>query len=475
MFSQVRPFAYQGSECCYLPLFFQETPEKLQPSEIDSCATAVGVSILSAKASVDADVKEILQKCCRLLRMIQEPSGGWPSIIPLTKAIKIEKMEGTINDTFFALKALFDAGLPTFRKDITDIPFDEQLGVIRDGLRWLLRNRVRQGWFYVEKEFIRPEDLDDISPGVLPTSNVLLLISKAREILGKTNIELKKHVEINCSPQIEENEALMRELDTAYSRAIEWLRAIQNSEDGGYGVFQGSKTNVSNTILALKALLTDDSEESMKKAAKALRMLLSLKSKKLQKLSDEDIFENYDQIWVCKDGRKTTHWRRRIVHEKYAKALLLQVLVKVSKKKWSTNGKNETLVERLNFRERWKYKKLSKDCARDLLKAQEKSGRLSGAFRGYRHAPLSYPIYAIEDSIAGFYGLLENYEVTIALFNVKHLILGILILLAPFIFVWSVKDYIGLSLLQQILLTLFGQVVAAILIYGFRILMKGLK
>lgn len=456
--SNVRTLEIQGSKVCYFPLFFQETQIR-QPSEIDLCATAIGLSILSSKPSLKPNEIDILRKCCKLLIMIQERSGGWPSIVPL-KAIKTENMEGTINDTVFALKALFDAGLPSFQTDIIDVPIAKQLQIIRDGIRWLLRNRIRQAWYYVEKEFIMQEDLDSITPMTLPTCNVILLFSQARKIIRKFNEELKKHVEVDYNIQIKENEKLLLEIDTAYSEALEWLRTVQNL-DGGYGKCQGDNSRITNTVLALKALLTDDTKESMEKAKRALQKLLKTKFKELKNPSNNDIFENYYQIWVCKENNSVTYVRRPIVHEKYAIALLVQVLAEASNKEWIIGQRKEKLVNRLNFVDRVKYKILLNRCIKRLLELQEQSGKLSGAFKGYRYTPMTHPIYAIQNSIDAFFASLKNYD-AFKLVRKKSLLAGFLIILASLLLIWSVGVYLLPELWQEILLT----IIMAAILYG---------
>lgn len=475
--SNAKTLKFQGYEVCYFPLFFQENPMP-PPSEIDSCATAIGISVLSAKMSpLNTDELEVIRKCCRLLTMMKGTSGGWPSLVPLTRAIKIEKMEGTINDTFFALKALFDAGVPTFRTDIIDIPVNEQMRIISDGISWLLKNRIRQAWYYIEKEFILPEALENAIPAILPTSNVLFLFSQAKEIVRKFCEELEKHVEIDYSAQIRNYKELLNEINLAYSEAIEWLRMIQN-KDGGYGNFPGSESLVTNTALALRALLTDNSEESMRKAMNSLRWMLKLRFiifRRLNKLPDKDIFENYDQIWVCKDNEGTTQVRRLIVHEKYAMGLLLQVLSEVANKEWIIKGKKERLINKFNFFERVKYRMLLGQCVKGLLKMQEKTGRLSGAFKGYRHVPLAYPIYSIQESINGLSSVLKSYKTAFRFVEVKYLFAGFLIILSSVLTAWGISTYFGFNLWKELLLTITVTAIGTAILYGLKTAWQAFK
>jgi mRNA-degrading endonuclease YafQ of YafQ-DinJ toxin-antitoxin module len=455
--SNVTILNLQGHDFYYFPLFLKETLP-YQQSELDVCAGAMGIGIETMHPLIQQPSSreyDVIWKSCELLIDLQGESGGWPSIVPL-KGIKIVRMEETVNDTFFALKSLFDIGFPSFTF-ADKIPITKQLQIIRNGIQWILKNKIRRAWYYVEKEFIRPEDLPQIPEVTLPSSNVLFLLYQAKESIRKFNEELKKHREINYSREVEENESLLKEICSTYSEGIQWLWDIQHPK-GGYGKYRGDNPKVTNTALALRALLTDDREESRKSALKALRFLLKLKGK-LRELSDEDIFEYYDQIWICKEDNNRIEIRRPIIHEKYALGLVLQALGAVYVKKYQIGGREVTLIDELNFFEKMKYKKLLNQCINELLEAQEKSGKLAGSFKGYRNVPMNYPIYAIENAISAFSILLENPNI----FESRNLLKGVLGILVIAVIVLVITSFFP-ELYSKIVVG----IISMILVWGIR-------
>lgn len=468
---QIRHYNYEGIDGAYCPLFFQELTEHLiSLSEIDSCSTSIALSILALKKDRLSDrEKEMIKKCCRLLLKIRDESGGWPSIVLLSPAINVEKMEGTINDTYFALDALIRLGMPTYASDIVELTAEEQIEILHSSLRWLLNNRLHRGWYYNEIEFLREEDRVNIIPAILPTSNVLTLLGGVIPILTEFNSELRKHS--NTSNLLDKNNKLIGEIHTAFSEGIEWLRNSRN-EDGGYGRFPGSQTTITNTILALRALLMDNTFETFEWTKQVLKRLLKESPKTITNLSDEDIFEGYDQILVCKSEGRETFWRRTILHEKFVEGLLLQVFVDIITKNWNIQGKEKRLVDELTITEKLKLRKLNQFLLEKLMTLQKTTGTLIGAFKSRRQT-LSYPIYAIFGAIKAFEKILRR-EMSWKVISLKKIGIGMVILLSPIVVTIPVGLFYGWGFIKQILFAVILEIIVSAGYYGVSYVYKGL-
>ncbi len=315
VYAHIQHCKYGELDVAYCPLCFKEPTEaSICPYEIDSCATSLAISILTTrKDSLDAREKSIIKNCCKLLLKFREPSGGWPSIVSLSPSRIFDKIEGTINDTYYALDALTRAGLPNYSNDILELDVEEQLDILYGSIQWFLNNRLHNAWYYTELEFLDQEDLLMKRPAILPTTSVIVLFGKIAPILDEFNKKLDEHKsqQENISQLIERNKKLCEEIKEAFDKAIEWVIASQN-RDGGYGEFPGSETRVTNSALVLKALLLDETVTSFECSKKILNRILQEDPASIEALSDEDVFERYDQIMVINEKAKREQCEDRL-------------------------------------------------------------------------------------------------------------------------------------------------------------------
>jgi len=369
----LRSSILKNQEIRYCPLFLQDVPEDMPPAEIDSCATSIGVllfSKMSPKKHVDENLRGDIKKITETLVLMQNPDGSWPSIIPLSSSHVVEA-EGVVNDTLFALHALLEANTTIY-----SVPSE----VIYDAAKWLLDNRVQEGWDYVGVKYA----LEPLaSPKVAPTCNSLRLLQRTKQTLaGDSSFQ-----------------PIASRIDSAYSVGMEWLGNV--SDEGGYGKKYGESATVAHTALALGALLTDS--DSVAQASNALRWLLeNPRVWELDTLPPAEIFEEYNQILVVREKDRTTPRRRTITHEHFVEGLLLQSLVEAVRL---------NLTHELGWNQRRKFKRLILRSVETILGRQEQSGPLTGAFRGRRSAPSQkFPVYALSDAMLALDELLVQYK-----------------------------------------------------------------
>ena len=410
----------------FWPLFLTEEPLKYSPSDIDTCATSAGAMCLFelVKERINSENEKDLKSVCKTLLWMRNDDGSWPSIILLSTK-EAPKMEGVVNDTIYALDALiklgFLSGTPTIkikkdpktREDLTDL--SDRINLILKSIRWLLDNRVKGGWDYTGIEYL--ESKEGVSPALLPTANVVVVLH--------TIINRLKEVK---QPDIEKE---LKKLNVAYNTAIEWIRGIRN-DSGGFAKKRGEKATIAYTAIAIKALLTDKSNESKKTILKALKWIL--KNKKAyspDKIENEEVFDEYRQIIIKNDG--TIMWRV-IHHENFLEGILLDMLIETE---------NKGYIDELNLLDKYRFRKIVETTTESLLDRQQKSGKLQGAFMSRRGAPAEkYPIYATYFAVLGLKKFIENYQRILSKPSLRTLILwgvgiGLVMVLIPIIFTWA--------------------------------------
>lgn len=431
-----------GKKFSFWPLFLSEK-KGYSPSDIDACATSIGGMALLELTESDCSQQTLtaLKNTYETTLFMRNEDGSWPSFhidIRLLSTKQPPKMEGILNDTTYALDSLIKLG---FLNHTPKIPmeknFKARIDLVIESVGWLLDNRAGSGWDYTGVEFL--ESTDAVSPAILPTSNAIVILYTVATALDS----LKK------SP------SLLPDMKNACKEAVAWLKDIQ-SEEGGFGKKRGDKPTIVHTAVAINALLTDDSDETKKSILKGIKWILKSKNAfSIEKLEYEDIFDEYDQIIFIEE--KTL--RRRIIkHENFLEGILLNVLIKADGKGY---------INKLNFIERYRFKKFITYLLNELLKRQSRGGMLQGAFRSRRSAPAEkYPIYALYFATLGLKSLRRNLKSILKKPSLMSLIgwgIGIfmIILLTTWLISWafnlSVYKAVGVFIIQ-IVIGLIGSI-----------------
>lgn len=230
------------------PLFFLEGT---QPREdgVDICATAMGVISSShfVNQNICDDISMAVREGISTLLFVRNADGSWPSKISLVAKDNVS-MEGVISDTYYALSALISVGFISNNPRISNIidplsnqvlnDLNDRLKIVESGIRWLLENRVGQGWGYTGIKYLEDGTGRNVIPAyVVPSTNAITIISQILSMEKDINPKL---------PLIEKMEAAIRE-------TINWICEIQN-QDGGFGIKRGEKSRVGNTAKVLIAL-----------------------------------------------------------------------------------------------------------------------------------------------------------------------------------------------------------------------------
>jgi len=424
-----------GKRLSFWPLFLSEK-KGYTLSDIDACATSIGGMALLELTESDRSQQTLtaLKNACETTLYLRNEDGSWPSfhIDILLSTKQPPKMEGVLNDTTYALDSLITLG---FLKHTPEIPIemdlDARIDLVIESVNWLLDNRVGSGWVYTGIEFL--ESTDAVSPAILPTSNVIIILYTVATALDA----LKK------SP------SLLPDIKNAYKEAVLWLRDIQ-SEEGGFGKKRGDKSTIVHTAIAINALLTDDGDEAKKSILKGIKWILKNKNIfSVEKLEYEDIFDEYDQIIFIEEEKL----RRRVIkHENFLEGILLNVLIKTDEKGY---------INKLNFIERYRFRKIVTYLLKELLKRQSKNGILQGAFRSRRSAPAEkHPIYALYFATLGLKSLKRNLKRILKKPSLMTLIgwgigMFMIILLTTWLISWafslSLEKAVGVFIIETVI------------------------
>lgn len=426
---QIRHTTFQGEQICYCPLFLVDTSAPaLNPGEIDVCAVSLAISVLSADENKSSDKEELLKGLVKMLLKARNANGGWPSYVTFADSGTV-RMEGVVGEVVWGIRALLEVGLPTFDQRILTINALEQLQLMQDNIEWLKKNGLKQGWYYTELSCFDQSQIDSLQPMVMPTAQIVIILRRVEQAIndfmkiletrGLTDRE-KKPYETICKK-------CLADIDNLCHSSINWLLAFGNS-DGGYGIAQGSPTTLSNTSLALLALMTDDTKDSFYKAKKAFLRLLKMRVKNLTHLPDSEVYECFHQIYECDEGSECIARRRQIQHEKYIEGLILTALVRSATKKWAVNS-NKSLIEDMRPYSLFRYYHLIKRLTSRLMSLQEKEGTLMGSFKGRKPYNDSHPTYGLHDAISSLMVLSENFVTVYRAYEFRSILFAIILFL----------------------------------------------
>ena len=433
------------------PLFFLEGA---QPREdgVDVCATALGVisSSIFITENITDEISNSVYAGISTLLFVRNEDGSWPSKISLVVKDNVS-MEGVISDTYYALSALMAVDFITNNPRISNIvdpltnqtltELSDRLEIVEKGVRWLLDNRVGQGWGYTGIKYLEDSTGRNVIPAyVVPSTYAITIISQI--------LNLEKSI-ITHSPLIEKMEAAIRE-------TINWICEIQN-QDGGFGIKRGEKSRVGNTAKVLVALCTVATPSHMETKInnvinKAVKFVL--KNYNPKKISFESVSEDFSQFIIETNNGDVNAFKRPIIHELYLEPLVLDALSLYYAKTLSVSAANPAKKSAI-FKN--KICKTMKVACEEMLLRQKLDGDIQGAVRSRRPAQYeSYTMYACSDLICALSSLTKNNELfrNISKVSLKQkLLIGVYILLILLIIVPVVlsQDPIWLSTLLLIL------------------------
>jgi len=374
---------YNATKYKYWPLFFCRESDDFVPCDVDTCGNSVGI-VAFYKLLINFDEKpnlELLKEPVKTLLWMRNNDGYWPSLIPYGQN-NPQRMEGVINDTVFALNALVDLGFLNNTPDI-QIEYDpktndsikdisDRIKLILKGVDWLISNRIKSGWYYTGVEYF--QDIDPISPALLPTAKVALLLNKVLSDLN--NLKEKDNNKI-------------ANLNRIKTEANKWISSIQN-EDWGFGKKRGEKSSAVHTAIAVRALLCDVKTNNSNERAvlNGCKFLLKTNIARSSENDIEKVFDEYSQIII---NDKNRILKRNIVHENFLEGNLLVSLIECFE-----NG----IINNLSPVYKNKFRRAIKKISIALLDLQEKTDSYMGAFKSHRNVPRqNYPIYALEESV----------------------------------------------------------------------------
>ena len=433
------------------PLFFLEGA---QPREdgVDICATALGVisSSIFITENVTDEISNSVYAGVSTLLFVRNEDGSWPSKISLVVKDNIS-MEGVISDTYYALSALMAVDFITNNPRISNIvdpltnqtltELSDRLEIVEKGVRWLLENRVGQGWGYTGIKYLEDSAGRNVIPAyVVPSTYAITIISQI----------------LNLEKSINTHSTLIEKMEAAIRETINWICEIQN-QDGGFGIKRGEKSRLGNTAKVLVALCTVATPSHMETKInnvinKAVKFVL--KNYNPKKINFESVSEDFSQFIIETNNGDVNAFKRPIIHELYLEPLVLDALSLYYTKTLSVSAANPAKKSAI-FKN--KICKTMKVACEEMLLRQKSDGDIQGAVRSRRPAQYeSYTMYACSDLICALSSLTKNNELfrNISKVSVKQkLLIGVYILLILLIFVPVVlsQDPIWLATLLLIL------------------------
>lgn len=405
VFQRFTHATYQGAPIPYVPLFMEEPPSRLEPAEMDICSVSFATSVLTRFPCRDPSLQAVAAEFVKFLLRVRSSDGSWPSLVYLEDTPAVVEMEGVLTETYWALRALLDAGAPGLPEDVAGIDLGKQLNVLRDALRWLDTNRVDRAWWYTGTLMV--EDRDSLAPAVLPTAHAIQILDQTSAALVRFKDDLNQKNAGNDLRNLAS--VLLDSARTLKQDAVEWLRSFQNL-DGGYGSQAGAKSSLTNTAVVLLALCTDDSPETARVAEGVLKHLLKRGIGGRRPVAEWELFEHFDQIRGLGTGETRRLRRRQIRHEKPLEPNVILAMVTAAERRWSHTG--QSLYESLGPLWKWRFRRRLGSVVRALLKREVREGALAGAFRGHRQTPMDLPLYYSVDSIFALSALLPRTKLT---------------------------------------------------------------
>jgi hypothetical protein len=400
------------------PLFFSDETQQFEEA-VDVCTSGLGVISASHFLShnTDRETLSALRDGVSTLLFVRNDDGSWPSKISLVSKDSLS-MEGVISDTFFALSALMHVGFlsntPTFSdledpKNSTQLnTLDNRLAIIQQSLRWLLDNRVSQGWGYTSVRYLENPSMKNVLPSyTLPSANSVIIMS-----------EILKEV-YTVKPDF----CLVTEMQQAIDATVNWFCEIQN-KDGGFGIKRGEKSRIGSTARVVIALsqvsvpseLVNQMDTVINKAIKWL-----LSNYHPTKVKYEDVCEDFSQVIIETINGVSNVYKRSIIHESFLEPLIIDALRLYYEKYLcqSAGPKRKSLFK--SFLLINKVCTAIKNAISFIISRQLTEGEFQGAIKSRRSAPNEwYTMYTCCDSICAFDCLLKNRELFI---KVQHVTL----------------------------------------------------
>lgn len=367
------------------PLFFSLAYSKVSETHImNLCAISFGALIL-IQSSIEnrryeaKEISNILAMAIKTLVFLRNDDGSWPSDFGV-EYINSTKV-GTINQTTLALATLAKLGFldkvsPIDGKLISDEALKIRFYFISESINCLLNSAQKINTQYAWGHIINAKEIS-----VLPTSNVINVLDKLRNILIQ-NVYLPEERNILCS-----------RITEAINGSFEWLRIIQNDE-GSFSKANYDEPSFSYTCLAASVLLLDYSQNS-NTIQKAMSFLLRFPYSKL--INKEPESEYYDKIltYINLDNRNKK--KEILIHEIFVESIYALALINYSRECNVNSLKLYNIQNEIN-------KMIKAICAR-----KHKVGDLY-LIKGRRETAFQYPIYCIYYSLITFKYYLNSYK-----------------------------------------------------------------
>lgn len=377
-----------GKKFMMWPLFFRSN-SSVPESEVDVCTSALGI-VAGSKFELgkDSPAYQAISDAVSLLLYMRNKDGSWPTHISLVGRKKLV-MEGVINDTYYALRALmsidFLSQTPKVKiragKKLKEK--DARCAFIEESVNWLLHNRVSSGWRYTGIAYLEnPEDRFQLPACTTPSAHTIIILSQVMDQLR------------NYSP----HSAVIAEIQSAIDETVRWFHDTCNS-DGGFGAKASDASKVSNTakvILALSSVhyspdVKDRAEKTLKRAVKWLTSHYDPDS-----IKTENVCEEFSQIIITPDGPLT----RNMIHEDFIEPLLIEAMIRY-KQYCHTNDVRQYKKRKVNA--------VISQALEDLLALQVESGDMRGLVGSHR--PIEeqrYTMYSCCDFFCAISLLIES-------------------------------------------------------------------
>jgi hypothetical protein len=264
-----------GKRYCIWPLGLEK--DRIDAPE-ETCAVACAVIILTTCGGEVAKSDSLVQAGAALLEKLQQDDGGWPSIPPSTG----EQEESLTLDTFFALKALLEAGRN-----------QKSLSVQRAANWFIEATNPKDGaWGFLSFKYSQRDD----------NSYVLSTCYAIRALCL-----IYKHTD--------------RRIHDTVGRALQWLREECRNPDGSYGRSskkgEHSAIHTASAIIALRNAGWSEYSLEIKASVKWL----------LENLNEcEHVSDNY--VIPLREAEKPIRKKRDIYHVTFPEGYILQGLIR---------------------------------------------------------------------------------------------------------------------------------------------------
>jgi len=264
-----------GQRYCIWPLGLEK--DRIEAPE-ETCAIASAIIILTTCGGDAAKSDPLVQGGAALLEKLQQDDGGWPSIPPRSG----EQEESLVLDTYFALKALLEAGR------------NQESPSVQRAVNWFIEatNPKDGAWGFLSFKYSQRDD----NSYVLSTCyaiRALCLIYKQTD----------------------------RRIRDTVGRSLQWLREECRDPDGSYGRSskkgEHSAIHTASAIIALRNAGWSEYSLEIKTSIKWL----------LENLTErEHVSDNY--IIPLREAEKPIRKKRDIYHITFPEGYILQGLIR---------------------------------------------------------------------------------------------------------------------------------------------------